>query len=358
MHRRVLLFAAPALLMAAPAWAVPDDAAFRALNKALLEGAVLPGYRAFASATAGFAGTLVALGKAPADAATVAAARRGWNEAMVAWEGIQHIRFGPVDLFSRHQRIQFWPDPQDSVGHDLAEAISRRDASLLEVRPNALTNITLLGLPAAERLLFGQDAAARLAAADAEAAYRAALLGAIGATLAGIGRDMLEGWMTGENPYAAVMVEPRMPYATPKAATLDLFKALYAAVEAVSGRKLDGALIAGTPLLLEFWRAAASGPALVANIAAARQMFRAGFGPALTKGGQGELAGLLDKAFELTSGAAAALDMPIEDALAEPAGRARLQVLQREAVALKLLLSQRLPPVLDIPLGFNALDGG
>jgi predicted lipoprotein len=219
MHRRHLLLAAPALLLAVPARAAPDDAAFRALNKAVVEGAILPGYRVFATASTSFAGALVALGKAPADPAVLAGARKGFADSMAGWQGVQHLRFGPADLFSRHQRVQFWPDAEDTVGQGLADAIVRRDATLLDVRPNALTNVPTLGLPAAERLLFGEEAAARLAAADAEAAYRAALLGAIGGTLAAIARDTMEGWTSGENPYAAVTIDPRPPFAEPKDAT-------------------------------------------------------------------------------------------------------------------------------------------
>ncbi|MDB5370223.1 MAG: Imelysin [Roseomonas sp.] len=349
MQRRSLLFAAPALLVAHAALAVPDEAGFRALNKAVVEGVVLPGYRLFAGTTAAFAGTLAALAKAPAEPAPLEAARRGWADTMLAWQGIQHLRFGPADLFSRHQRIQFWPDPRGAIDGDLADAIGRRDAALLEVRPNAISNVTALGLPAAERLLFDGDAAQKLATADAEAAYRAALLGAIGATLAAIGRDMLEGWTSGENPYAAVMIDPRMPYASPKEATLELFKAMHAAVRAVSDRKLGLAADTGQVQLLEAWRARLSGPCVAADIVAARQMFRAGFGPALEKDGQGEVAALLTGAFEQAAAAAAALPLPIEEALADPTRRAQVQALRREATALKALMAQHLPRALDLP---------
>jgi len=356
MHRRHLLFAAPALLLAAPARAAPDDAAFRALNKAVVEGAILPGYRAFATATTSFAGALAALAKSPAEAAALAGARKGFTESMLAWQGVQHLRFGPADLFSRHQRVQFWPDPEDTIGRDLAEAIARRDATLLDVRPNALTNVTTLGLPAAERLLFGEEAVTRLAAADAEAAYRAALLGAIGGTLAAIARDTMEGWTSGENPYAAVMIEPRAPYAEPKDATVELARALFWAVEGVAGRKLARALEAGQPHLLESWRSGLSGQNLAANMAAARQFYAPGFATALDKAGQKELAAQLTAGFEAAVAAANALPLPVEDTIADPARREPIEALRREAEGLKVLLGQRLATALGIPQGFGALS--
>ncbi|MBO1074759.1 imelysin family protein [Roseomonas marmotae] len=355
MHRRLLL-AASASLLAMPAMAAPDEAGYRALNRAVVEGAVLPGYRAFAAAATAFAATLAALAKAPADPAALQAARQGWMEAMLAWQGVRYLRFGPAELFSRHQRVQVWPDPRDAVGRDLSEAIARRDAALLDVRPESLSNVAVLGLPAAERLLFGDAAAARLAAGDAEAAYRAALLGAIGATQAAIGRDMLEGWTAGPNPYAAVMIEPRPPYNEPKDATMELLRALYGALDAVASRKLTEALTTGQPQRLEAWRSELSGRCLLATLAAARLMFRSGFAATLEKDGQGELAARISEGFDQVIATATALSMPIEQALGEPAGRAGLQSLQRQAVALRDLLAERLPPALGLPSPVTSLE--
>jgi predicted lipoprotein len=358
MHRRLLL-AVPLLLVgthSGRALAAPDDTALRSLNRGAVEGAVLPGYRAFASTATGFAAALASLAKAPSDPAALGAARNGWVEAMLAWQGVRHLRFGPAELFSRHSRVQFWPDPRDSVGQDLAQAIARRDAALLEVRPESLSNVTLLGLPAAERLLFGGEAAARLAAGDAEAAYRAALLGAIGATLAAIGRDMLEGWTSGPNPYAAVVIEPRAPYAEPRDATLELFRGLQLALAGVAERKFAEALATSQPQTLESWRAGLSGQNAVADIAAARQMFRSGFVPALERDGKAELAAELSRAFEATSAAAAALPLPVEEALADPDRRIALRTLQRETAALGGLLAEKLPPALGIPSAVTTLE--
>jgi predicted lipoprotein len=43
--------------------------------------------------------------------------------------------------------------------------------------------------------------------------------------------------------------------------------------------------------------------------------------------------------------------------VSDPAERAKLETLKKEAGALKALLAQRLTAALAIPLGFNALDG-
>lgn len=361
-RRSLLLLAAPILAIQAPlpAMAAPDEAGFRALNRAAVEQVLLPAYRRFAEATANLAARLDTLARTPAEEAALLAARQGFAEAFLAWEAVQHLRFGPAELFSRHERIQFWPDPRNAIGRDLAAAIAARDPAALEARANSLGQVTTQGLPALERLIQGEEAVARLRAGDAEAGYRAALLRAIGGNLATLAQDLLAGWTGGEQPFARVLAEPRSPYATPREATLELFKALYAAVELVADRKLSRPLGSSPSTsrmqLLEAWRSGLSGQAIQANLAAARALWGTAFAPAV-QGVDAELAGLLTRAFDQVNATAAALPLPLEEDFGIQGRRDAALQLQKEAAALKLLLATRLPPALDIPLGFNALDG-
>jgi len=361
-RRAVLALPAALLLRPRGAGAAPDEAIYRAINRAAVEQVLLPGYRRFAEATANLAAQLDALGRSPAEAAPLQAARQGFTEAVLAWEGIEPVRFGPADLFSRYPRIQLWPDPQDSIGRDLALAIAARDASVLEIRANALGKVSVQGLPALERLLFGDAAQARLAAGDAEAGYRAALLRAIGGNLATLARDMLAGWTTGEHPYASTLTEPRAPYASPRDATLELYKLIQATLGRVIDRKLAPALgnsaANAQPKLLEWWRSGLSGQAIQANLAVARDIAAAGFLPALEKLGEAEPGDLLRRAFDQVTATAKAMPLPLEEAIADPMRRPPLERLRHEVAALKALLGQRLPPVLDLPPDVSMPGGG
>ncbi|MDJ0389352.1 imelysin family protein [Roseomonas sp. E05] len=359
--RRAVL-ALPAALLLGPrsAGAAPDEEGYRTLNRAVVEQVLLPAYRRFAEATANFAAQLDTLARNPAEAAPWQAARQGFGQTVLAWEGVQPVRFGPADLFSRHARIQTWPDPQDSIGHDLAAAVAARDPAVLEARPQGLGNVTVQGLPALERLLFGEDAAERLAAGDAEAGYRAALLRTIGGNLATLARDILAGWTTDENPYATTLTGPRQPYAAPREAAQELFKLLHSTVGSVAARKLERPLgsdaTAARPALLEWWRSGLSGQAIQANLVLARDMASAGFVPVIEKAGDGELAELLRRAFEQVVTTARGLPLPLKTAITDPARRAPVIRLQREATVLQALLAQRLPPALDIQPGVAAPD--
>lgn len=349
------------LLFPAAARAAPDEAAFRALNRAAVEQVLLPAYRRFAAATANLAARLDVLARTPREPPALEAAREGFARALLAWQEVQPVRVGPAELFSRHPRVQFWPDPRNAIGRDLSAAIAARDPAALESRANALGQVTTQGLPALERLLYGDEAVARLRAGDAEAAYRGALLRTIGGNLSTLAQDMLAGWTGGETPYGAALIQPRSPYDTPQEATLELFKALYAAVETVADRKLTRALGgsagAARAQLLEAWRSGLSGPAIQANLRTARALYDKAFAPALAAAGETALQDLLDRAFAQLGASAEAMPLPLEAALGDPARREAVAVVQRESAALKALLAQRLAPALGVPLGFNALDG-
>src|SRR3546814_4475494 len=108
MSRRMLsMLAAATLLAAGPAWAL-DDAAYSTMNRTAIEQHILPRYDALAGATAKLDGQAKAFCAAPAPA-SLGPLRNAYNGAVDAWQDIQHVTFGPVDLFFRTHRTPFRP---------------------------------------------------------------------------------------------------------------------------------------------------------------------------------------------------------------------------------------------------------
>lgn len=355
-----------AMLVVSFVWAVPahaaDDAALAALNATLVERDVLPRIDRFAAATAALvpaAGTFCA---AP-NAAGLDALKRAYNDAADAWQGVQHLRFGPMELLLRSQRIAFWPDPRNAVGRQMAEVIAKRDSAALAPESLAHGRVTIQGLPAMERLLYDEGAAAKLENGP-EASFRCEMLRAITANLAGIGADIRREWREGDKAYARVITsyDPESHYRTPSEATLELFKSLYAAVEIVAdhklGKPLGASLADARPGLAESARSGRSLRNVQIDLEAASAMYRAGIDAYLRQSAKdAALADQLSQAFERAIASAKAIPMPIEQAVRSPAARAAVEKAQREVVALKTLLAQRLSAALGIPVGFNALDG-
>jgi hypothetical protein len=328
-----------------------DQATLAVMNAAIINGHILPAYRTFAAAGAALAAAAKAYCTVP-DAAGLTKLRAAFGDASDGWQGVQHLRFGPSELFMRSSRLMFWPDPRDSVGRQLADLLGKGGDAFTPANL-AKQSVSVQGLPALERLLFGDEAAA----------LQCAAIQGIADNIAGLTAGLATDWTSGPIDYARVLQAPgpdNERYRSPSEVTMELFKSLHLAVEVVADRKLTKALgenaAAARPRLLEQWRSGRPLRNLELDLAAAKALWDSGMS-AVVEQRNAPLAALVDKALAQTIASAGAITPPLETALADPARRAAVETVVNEAVALKAIIAQQLAPVLGIPLGFNALDG-
>ncbi len=351
---------------AAPLRAEPAPADYRKLNAALIERHVVPRYRALAAATAVLSGNAKAFCKAP-DAAGLASLKAVFLKGVDAWQGIQHVRFGPVDLFMRSMRMAFWPDPRDTAGRQLEQALQKRDKTAIDPKGFADHSVAVQGFPALERLLFDDGAEKALLAKDDAGAFRCAFAMAVAQNLKTVAADLVREWTEGDKAFSKVIADGNAdPYRTPKEATLELFKCLHTAVELVADHKLKKPLgpVAkrARPKLAESWRSKHSLANVRTNLAAAEAMYLGegedGFSAFVVGvAGNKDLDDLLRRAFAQTRRTAESVKIPLAEAIIAKDERPKVERLQTEAAALKAILAKDLTAALGIPLGFNALDG-
>lgn len=323
-----------------PAWAAPD---YRAINAAAVQTHILPRLSKLETDTRAFADAAAKPGCGEREAL-----QNSWRQAMLAWQGVQHLRFGPVLLFNRYQRFAYWPDPRNSIPRQLNELFA--SDKLPDFHAGS---IAVQGMGALERVLFDAKETAKLE----QEPFRCQWLQAAAQNLAAMAKDINADWGKGRN-YAEQFVAAKgdlVVYAGPEEATLDLFKALHAAIELAADHKLARPMgktpREQKPMAAEYWRSGNSGPAIAANIAAARELFTA-FAPRVP---DRALADDLGK--RLNDLAERTANLHLEDALADPAARPALEKLRADLLAVKSLLAEKLAPAMEIPVGFNALDG-
>ena len=334
---RVLLL----LLLAAPAAA----ADYARLNARAVELHVQPAYAKLAAAAARLDAA------AQASCSEVAPLQEAWRETMAAWQGAQHIRFGPIALFERHARFAFWPDPRNIAGRQLGQLFKQRSAEAITPRSFAVGSVAVQGLGALERALFDEESATKLASDS----YRCAWLRAATANVATMARETEAEWKDYGDRFGSAA--PGGAYAGPREATADLFKGLHAAIELVADHKLakplGDSLEKARPLLAESWRSGTSLDNIEANLAAGLSLYEA-LAPGVT---DAALDAELRKRFAAAQEAAKAVRGELRTAVADREQRAKVELLRREAAKLKAALANRLSAALDLPLGFNALDG-
>lgn len=343
---------------ALPAVAAPED--FAELNEAVLEGYVLPRYEALAAAGEGLKG---ALRQDCADSLLDDdASKQAYHLMMDAWMAVQHLRFGPSELFLRADRMQFWPDKRGVIGRRLSQLLMAADPDDLEPLRFARGSVAIQGLPALERLLFDMPG-------DKRNTFVCPLAVRIGANLRDITTALLADWRDGPSAYAAVMRDARRgnaEYLDAREASLQFAKSLRAALLLMVDFKLQRVLgdseTAAKLKRAESWRSGRSLRNLRINLAAARALYQdsgqQGFAALLLRQPEGPTLHVeIAAAFRRAEKRLSVLPAAIAPVLAEPDGWRRLAVIRQDLRDLLALISGPFSQALDLPMGFNSFDG-
>lgn len=322
---------------------------------------VLPWHQAFAASTAELARSLERFCQNPGNPGELEASRSSWRAAILDWQRLRPINFGPVQENNQSWRIQFWPDTHNRVGQKVEALLAQETPITPESLADA--NVLVQGLSALEYLLFdpGKSDPASLQAPRVCEYLRAA-----GTNTQTVAEGLAHGWTTGQGNFVGTFLSagPGNPaFPSQKDAVAALASGLVGSLEVIKNRKL-GDVFGGrpgsgriNPYHLELWRSQASLAAMQRELAAIRELYSTGLSPLLLAGGHGALAQQLDEAFNLTGKILADLPAPLETQIQEPALLPQFQAAFDQLGQLLALLKRDLPAALGLQLGFNANDG-
>jgi len=277
--------------------------------------------------------------------ASLASTQQAFAPAYLAWQGAQHIHFGPVQLFMREYRYDLWPDKRGTVGKHLVRLMADvgKDPAVLEPEAFANGTVAVQGFSAMERLLYG-EAIDRADAPGFE--VRCKVLTTIGDNLAGMSADIAKNW-----------ADPLAPE-DPAERDAELLASINTELERVVAQKLLFPL--GSELKLargtraEGWRSGLSLAAIHENLASTRDLYRSGYQARARAAG---LDGRLETAWQGALDAVDAIGKPLDAAVSDPVERPKVEAARQRVSELKALVSTELAPALDLTLGFNNLDG-
>lgn len=349
------LFAAALLTLAAPALLAQDAAQpdWTAINLAVTDQHMVPGYMRFAEAAATLVPAASALCAAPAPA-TLAALQDSYHLAFDAWQGVAHVQFGPVTYFNWNFRLQFWPDDNGTGARQLDAMLAAQDVAQLQAAAFERQSVGVQGFPALERLLFADDALAQLQAQP----FSCQLVQAIAANLATIADGMAQRW-AGE--FRAVIASPEQSgqFENAQDATVDFYKALVESVRRYQQQKLEAVLGESLQQVrerrAESWRSQRSLRNLKLDVAALQHLFSSGT-PALSSALAADDVVAIEAAFASLQQTLSALPDDLAPLLTDEAGYARLKTAAGQFDALYEALEAALKRT-DLYLGFNSLDG-
>jgi predicted lipoprotein len=124
-------------------------------------------------------------------------ARKDFHQTMDAWQFIQNIQFGPIQILMRNYTLQFWPDKKNHVSKHLAIMLETKDPKTLTDAEFNKASVSIKGLPAIERFLFEEDETKQL---NAKSFHCQALM-KIGAYTANSSKELVDEWQDMKNQF-------------------------------------------------------------------------------------------------------------------------------------------------------------
>jgi predicted lipoprotein len=337
------------------------DADHAAIATASLEQYIRPGYAQFAQGTDALKQSVAALCGKPS-AAALKDTQKAFAATVESWSIVEPIRFGPVAQEHRFERIFYWPDPKGLGTRQIRDALAKQDKSVTEPKSLTAKSVALQGLPALEYLLYG-DGAATLEKDDAEGTFRCSFAEAVAGNLAGMAKEIVDGWQDGAS-YTKSYLEPgpaNSAYHNPKEVTLELFKTFTAGIEWVRDQKLAKTLgpkpEQARPQLAPFWRSGLSFDDMAGNLSGVRDLFaKGGFAQVVhqeSAGVEDSVVFDLDHAIEVLRG----MDKPVADAVRNEELRGKLEALRISLKAASTTAGDMISKGAGLSFGFNAMDG-
>ncbi len=211
------------------------------LARTALEKHIRPGYAALVDAAQALAGALDRYCPRPTQEA-LRAVDRAFDGLVTAWGRIEHIRFGPVTMENRLERLFFWPDRRGLAARQVEQTLKARDPDATDPAKLGAKRIAIQGLGALETALFEPRGAKPAPAEDR--AYRCAYAKAIAVNIAGIAQSIHAEW-TRPDLYAGHWLAPgegNPHFLKPSETTLALAKSLDNGLERVRDEWIAGPL--------------------------------------------------------------------------------------------------------------------
>lgn len=338
-------------LLAGQAQAAPQAPDWPRFNHQAVEQHVLPRYAALELAAQQLSESTQTLCAAPS-ASTLQQAQQHWRDAMGAWQGIQHVQFGPVQFLMRNFGLEFWPDRKNIGARQLREALTSEqpyDDGFFR-----LASVSLQGFPALERLLFADTTLQ-----DMTQGRNCELTQAIAGHVANISKAIHTEWID----LAADDFSPEQDPEEAAELAVELMASLVEPIEAVRDSKLikpmNGSADKARPKLLESHRSGHSLANISHNLAALNELYQgtdASVYQLLQQAEAGQLGDEINVTFKQLDQQLGAIEAPLKTALTQPEAHAQLQQVTRLLKQLSEQLDSAMQ-VLDIELGFNSRDG-
>ena len=329
---------------------------------------IVPSYASMADSFTALEGSASQFCAAPSSS-TLDGLRQAWRASMRAWLVAGTTQFGPIHDDNRRLRIEFWPDPNNNVRRSVQQVLARSDA--LDATSLAGQSVAGQGLPALEMLIFDPDRDVLASfTIDAGAARRCQYAVAIAGNLHRIAEEIVREWRRTEGGFVDQLTTAGSgsdTFATRDAAIEEVVNSLVTMVEVTKnnrlGDPLGGATVADAkPFRAESYLSGSSLDNVSSAVEGLLLVYTSdgdhfGFDDYLRSLDRFRLNGEITDAFDSVERLAAAVPVPLTEAVQDEAQRTNVVQLFDAATLLTQLLKNQLSEVMQVTVGFNENDG-
>ncbi len=337
-------------------------------NIAVVEQHIIPAYKALEASTEQLNQHSKGFCQKP-DEQSFIKLQIAFINSLAKWQSIQHIRFGPIENSLRNFRYQLWPDKRGKVNKHLNKLLIAKDSGPLQNEKFPHGSIAVQGFSALEMLLFNkgitfQDFVIHRIKQETEQGktnYRCAVLLAITANLSNMSTGLVRDWAGDNNAFREFIATAEQAndyFENELEVSSNLLNNLSTQLILIVDYKLDRPLGKNIQKSIakraESWRSRQSLANIQNNLSALKLLYETGFKPWLNNA---ELKQKIDHSFTQIDTTIDKINKPIFAAVKDPSLRPVVVELRQQIAQLKQFCSVQLPAALNLPLGFNSLDG-
>jgi predicted lipoprotein len=336
--------------------AAPAEVADAGFAREVVEKIYQPGFERFSQTSGQFLAVVQSACQNPSPE-SLAELRARFGTMVSAFSAIELYRMGPLLVDNRQNRLFYWPDKRRVGERQLRELLADASAQHLTATDVSGKSVTLQGLPALERLLFGKSSQQHLAAASDTPDCQ--VVSAIAGNTHLMAMDINQSWQN-ESMMVQSMLHPEQGseyFRSYDEVLRSLVTQIIVAIDVILDRKIAALMnedgqIRQAPL----WRSGQTLPMIRANLESVRAL-SVDSGLAGVGGLDNELAFEFRSADQMLHKLQALPALTNDQSQLTDDARSLLRSLTAVVGSIKYTLNDRFTAALGITAGFNSEDG-
>lgn len=286
-------------------------------------------------------------------------ARKAFENAALAWAGIEWFRTGPAMSDNRLERILFYPDRKSTGLKQVRRAMRTEDTDVTSRDTLARQSVAMQGLGAIEFLLFGKDAEQL---ADGAAGFRCSYAMTVASNLVEIARELSRGWSDDEEP-ATIFVTPAPdnPLFRDDVEALNLvLGTMIHGLEAIRDIRIGGFLREpgnDRTMSAVYRYSGLTMQSVAANLEGLERLFNQSGIEGVLPDGEKDLADQVRFEFNQSIRTARSLESDLDDLVEDETTRNKLVYLQNSIRYIIKRLNDQIAPAAGLAAGFSFGDG-